>query len=279
MRTLNSKKKTDNKAEVFENPETGEYIGFSGKVKLYDTEVYIDTRSGQGYEEIIKKLNPLICKFASKYHFNGNSFDDTRHDVIVHILEGILKYDPRKETKLSSFLQMRVNRRLINEIRNNGRAFRNATFLNISTFSCTCSCGHNFVETVGKEEDIICPECSRRIEDLDCKNPINMYEVSESMLNYRYWDGEKDCNAYVNTDELLYNNHKVRPDVEAMNRCDMQKWLKDEDPRVVKIVELMYFHDYTVKAAAEQVGLTGAGANLKLKCLKNNKMVREIFGR
>src|SRR5271169_3035249 len=114
MKTINSKKTaTKQKAvETFHDPRTKEYVGFRGLVRLYDEDIYIDTRTGKGYDEVIKKLSALVRKFMSRFHFNGNSSADTKHDIIVHILEGIPKYNPDRNTKLSTFIEMRVGRRL-----------------------------------------------------------------------------------------------------------------------------------------------------------------------
>lgn len=274
MKTINSKNSV--KFSFFTDPTTDKYIGFAGPIKVYSTEIFVDTRSGKGYDKVIKNLEPMIYNFAAKYHFNGNTFDDNRHDVIVHILEGIPKYDPRREMKLSSFIQMRVARRLINELRDKSRNYRNATFLNISTYSVSCPCGHGFVETVSTNEDFCCPECNKTV-DSGSKTPINIQEVNESTLGCV--DDDPDLHAYFNVDESIYHSKSNRPDEITMNKSDMSKWLGQEDPRVARIVELIYFNDYSITAAAKEVGLTGAGANIKLKNLRNNKVVKELFNR
>jgi hypothetical protein len=69
----------------------------------------------------------------------------------------------------------------------------------------------------------------------------------------------------------VFGNNTNNIDNEVIFLHDIKKWLVDEDPRVIEMVELIYFHDYSVKAAAEIVGLSGAGANMKLKDLSKNK--------
>ena len=58
MKTINSKK--TNEVEIFHDHRTKECIGFCGSVRLYDVDIYIDTRNGQGYDEVIKKLSALV---------------------------------------------------------------------------------------------------------------------------------------------------------------------------------------------------------------------------
>lgn len=276
MKTINGKKHDKNCEEIqlFVDQETDEVCDFAGVVELYDSKVYIDTRDGTGYDLVIEKLKPLICKFAVKYRFAGNTFDDTRHDIIVHILEGIPKYNPQKNAKLSTFIEMRVNRRLINELRNRSRISRNATYLNVGMFNVSCDCGRNFVIKVDKLGYRKCLDCCRLISDIKKKVPINTPEINESMLTPSGL--YENCN---DSNTLTINNEPEQIDEDAIFTLDMKNWLKDEDPRVVKIVELIYFKDYSIKAAAEEVGLSGAGANMKLKDLSKNKMVRELFGR
>ncbi len=276
MKTINSKKNTQSHEDFryFIDEETGECSGFAGTVTLYDSKIYVDTRTGIGYKEVIEKLKPLIHKLANRYHFNGNLFEDTRQDIIVHILEGIPKYDPHKDTKLSTFIEMRVNRRLINEIRNRSRISKNATYLKVGVFNVQCDCGHSFIHKLGEFYEIKCHECGRVIDDNTKKMPMTIPEVSESML--------RPGGLYENMPD--YQDPIIGDEAECIDESvifmhDMRKWLENEDPRVVKILELIYFQDYSIKAAAEEVGLSGAGANMKLKELANNKLVRELFNR
>jgi len=275
MKTINSKKHSqpDESVQFFVNQKTNMRSGFSGTVALYDSEVYVDTRDGTGYKEVIEKLKPLIHKLAGKYHFNGNSFEDTKHDVIVHILEGIPKYDPNKNTKLSTFIEMRVNRRLINDIRDRSRISRNATYLNVGMFSVTCKCGRNFIVKLGNESQRQCVECGSPISEVIKKIPVNTPEINESMLSPGgVYDNLTGCQDIIGDEEKLI-------DEEVIFKCDMASWLRDEDPRVVKAIELLYFHDYTKSAAAREVGLTSTGLSMKLQELKDKRVVREIFGR
>jgi RNA polymerase sigma factor (sigma-70 family) len=281
MKTINSKRKSksDGAPEIFVDKKTSEYHGFAGNVMLYDSEIYIDTRTGTGYDEVLKKLRPLVHKLMSKFHFNGNASSDTKHDIIVHILEGIPKYDPRKNTKLSTFIEMRVNRRLINELRDKSRISRNATFLNVGTFHVVCQCGNDFVATISNSEENVatCPECGLSLEKAKKKVSVNTPEVNESML---YIDDElHQTTIQISDHDQIIREADKAVDDDVIFKHDMCKFLETADPRIIKIFELMYFHDYSIKAAAEEVGLSGAGANMKLKNLQDNKIIQELFDR
>ena len=261
MKTINKRKtKVSSNIKVFTDKQTGKNCGFAGEIEVYDSKIYIDTRNGTGYDKALKKLEPLVYKFASQFNFNGNTFDDTRHDIIVHILEGIPRYNPNKNTKLSTFIEMRVNRRLINDLRDQSRMSKNATFLNYGLYNIKCKCGTNFIEKLDNFTQCKCVGCDEHVDNAK-KIPIGVPEIS---IGGSYDD-------YSKSPEFL--------DDEAIFMCDMGQWLNDEDKRVVKIIELIYFGDYSIKAAAEKVGLSGAGANMKLKNLAKNKVVKEIFNR
>lgn len=274
MKTINGKK--HNNIEVFRNNETQEICGFAGTVELYDSKIYVDTRNGTGYDDVITKLRPLIHKLATKYKFSGNTIKDTKHDVIVHILEGIPKYDPSKNTKLSTFLEMRVNRRLINELRDKSRISKNATYLNTGLYNITCKCGNHFVVRCDPNctDHKACGECGEEITKNTKKLSVNTPEINESSLEF-----EDSYGDILSEQVATLDKNNTSFDINVIFMHDMKEWLKNEDPRIVKIIELMYFKDYSIKAAAETVGLSGAGANMKLKELARNRIVRELFGR
>jgi RNA polymerase sigma factor (sigma-70 family) len=275
MKNANNKENVKLKQdfEYFFNEENGGRIGFAGTVLLYDSEIYINTESGEGYKEVINKLEPLILKLACRYHINGNLFEDTKHDIIVHILEGIPKYNPEKNTKLSTFIEMRVNRRLINDIRDKNRISKNATYLNIGIFNISCKCGYSFIDKFGNGYETKCPKCNTIIGDGNKKTPMVMSEVNESSL----MPGTRDNTLEFK--DFTMNNNITNIDDNIIFICDINKWLKNKDPRLIRIIELIYFNDYSIKAAAEEVGLSSAGANIKLKELSKNKQVRELFDR
>jgi hypothetical protein len=167
---------------------------------------------------------------------------------------------------------MRVNRRLINELRNKNRSSKNATMLNINNYSITCSCGVNFMATINSEDKTTeCPGCGKNISR-GKKRAINISEVNETSLDM---SGEEIENLGCFSE---FRSNKIFSD-DIIKSQDLEKWLEQEDPRVIKIIELMCLYDYSVSSAAKQVGLTSAGANLKLKSLRRKKIVRDLFDR
>lgn len=284
MKTLNSKQK---EMQVF--LEENSIIGFAGSVDVYDSKIYVDTRTGQGYDQVIQKLDKLISYLATKYRFPGFTFEDGRQHVVVHILEGIPKFDPRKNVKLSTFIQMRVSRRLINELRNESRHAKNATMLNVQAYTFTCECNYSetIVVNVGEDVDGECAQCGKMFSKAKKtaitpnEIPISSYARCDFMGNAQAEERGSDMSLEFSEENefLQMQNYRSSMDENIIKSHDIQKWLSTEEPLVVKIVKLICLHDYSIKAAAEKVGISGAWANIKLKNLKNKNIVKEIFGR
>jgi len=278
MKTINANK--DKELEIFTDTNTNDYLGFAGWITVDNEAIYVDTRDGTGYDKIIVKMSKLIKYLATKYNFSGFTFEDAKQHVSLHIIEGMSKFDPRKEIKLSTFLQMRINRRLINEIRDDSRFYRNATMLNVQSYTVTCSCGGSFSITLNSDEDMSDRECAECGSSLGtaAKRAISHAELPiESAM-------EISDESYPHTTENMIKNTNIFGDPKDLSedniisRHDFREWLKDEDPRMIKVIELICFHDYSIKEAAAEAGISNAGANIKLKNLRKNKKIKEIFG-
>jgi RNA polymerase sigma factor (sigma-70 family) len=274
MKTLNSRKNKNS---------------FAGTVDVYDEKIYIDTDSGEGYDKVITKLDKLINFLAVKYRFHGFTFEDGRQHVTMHILEGIPKFDPTKGVKLSTFIQMMVARRLINELRNESKGSRNATFLNVRSYSCICTCGYNNNITISADDEIggNCDRCHAHLSGAKRIISVNPTEISldEHLRNMKHCakrtsDTDVFTSEFSDRNDFMQScNEKSAVDESVIISHDIQKWLATEDPLVVKLIELICFHDYSLKAAADEVGISRAWADVKLKQLKDKHIVREIFGR
>ena len=281
MKTINSK----NNTKIFTDPETGKYAGFAGTVELYSSSVYVDTRTGKGYDAVMKGLDRLISYLASKYRFDGFTFEDNRQHIAVHILECLPKYDPRHNVKLSSFVQTCVNNRLINEIRKQGRLTRNSTTLRICSYSVECAeCKSNFDITVSFDDDIknhTCNVCGYTIDETNIVR-INKPELSLGMVFAQRSkidrsnggiDDQSNCDSSDKSLPVLSNVPRALDD-EIIDKCDIEaliEELENDDPVIAKFVKLYCCEDYSIYAAAKAVGLSGTGATLKLKSLQQRR--------
>lgn len=250
--------------------------GFAGPVKVFKKEIYVNTKTGLGYDKVIKGLDKLINFLANKYHFDGFTIEDTKQHIVVHILEGIPKFDPRKNVKLSTFIQMRVSRRLINEIRNDSKRTKNATTLNVYSYTFNCVCESSETVILGAEKDLKrkCNNCGKNMVNVK-RNAIHPCEIPEN--NFLY-NGSSNI-EFSDKDRIFGPTNDYLLDEAVIYTYDINKWLENEDPVMAKVIELMCEKDYSINEAAKEVGISGAWVNVRLRNLKNKNIIKEIFGR
>ena len=227
-----------------------QYVGFCGVVSVRTKSVFIDTRTGQGYDEAIKDLRPMITFLAGRFNFDGFTLDDRLQHVTMMVLEGIPKYDPTQTTKLATFLQMRVGRRLVNEIRDRNKPRKNASSLNNQAFTYRCVCGNEDFETTKQP-------CSQ------CGLPVSTYHV--------HWVKQ----AALSMDDL--DGYCVAREHTDANDLDLRRALDREDPTVQSIVYMIYRDDYTVKDIASKLSMSPANVYLKLNGLRHNHKLHEAI--
>lgn len=282
MKTINTR---SDKIEIFSDSITGKQTGFKGSVEIFGEPVYIDTRTGIGYESTLKKLAPCISKLSSKYSFDNAGFvlDDVKQHIAVLMLEKMPKYNSGFSTKLSTFLYTCAERQLINEVRNLNNSIRNATTLNVTTYSVICGCKSQFVATVSNEvgpESIICSSCDDTIKN------ARVYTINrpESPILVHTDNGEStpgatNQNMISDTNKVFIKDTKAHQNDWAILRHDINQWISTEPADIQRLIEMVCVQDYSVVAAAKELNISHTGATNKLRNLKKKRRVREIFGR
>ena len=255
---------------------------FDGVMGVLDSKIYVNSKTKEGYMRVVNKMAPVIHKYAVKF-LSYNDIEDVKQDIIVHILESIPKYSPSKGTKLSTFLEMRIYRMLVNIVRNDNRMSKNATSLNIMACSIECSeCNARFVVQVASGEEVSCNICGSSISttnrrhtiairpslfsDNKLKNKIDLTGITIS-LEANIPDDGSSTHSRMNMEDLV------------MFEADMSKAMLDEDQDVINIINLIYEQDHSIDSAADELGIPGSSANFKIKKLSRKKIIRDIFGR
>lgn len=264
MKTINTKK-SGNKDEVLTNKNTDIQYGFAGMAKIYDSEVYIDTRDGTGYDKAIVKFKPLINRLSKKYNFRGNTIEDTKHDIIIHILEGIQDYNPEKNMKLSTFIEMRASKRIINSVRKQCQLSNNATFVNLGLYNVICDCGYTFRAKIVEVDNITCPSCGNEINS----NNFRFVGFGESQENDRKHEA----------DIRVFNEVGKSIDEEVIFNHDMSNALKNEDIETKSLVGYIYHEGLSITGAAQKSNILPASANKKLKRLGEKDKIQKVFGK
>lgn len=285
MKVINLNKKV----EIFRDPKTNKYIGFAGNIELYNKNIFIDTRDGTGYDNIIKELDKNINYLSYKYNLSnlGYTFEDTKQHIIMRILEGIPKYNPENKMSLSTFLFMIVERRIINEIRNSNTDSKNPTVLRTSLYTINCKCGNKFIiSTSGddKVEENICYLCNNTLENAKIFSiSVPSESIEDVTAFYSKLNKEKiHLNDVISENDFyipLVFGYKPKLEDQVAIKVDMEKFTRSEDPKIKKLINLVCFNDYSIKAAAKVVGMSHTGATNKLAQLKRKKIIRDLFGR
>lgn len=254
---------------------------FSGEIEIYNDKIYIDTKSGKGYDELIKKLEKFINYMAFKYDLEGQENDDMKQNIVVHILESLNKFDPNKGMKLSTFLQMRIYRQIINEIRDQGLSCNNPTILKTKLYSASCNCGNKFTIVLHDDDNIsdcLCNNCNERV---DSKKSFQINAPPISINSIRDCFDKSIANNVLCSDNdnigIIANHPKKFAD-EVERKLDLQKFFNQQDPKMCEALNMICFDDRSIKDAAAKVGMSYSGLSNKIKKLKGSNKLREVLG-
>lgn len=235
--------------------DNDKYIGFSGVIRIKNKDININTKTGLGYDKVICELKDMINYLSNKFNLESFTKEDNKQNIILKILEGIPKFHPHKEMQLSTFLQMRISRKLINETRDANIYKRNATLLNVHNFSYKCECGNI---TTGSSGAINICSCGARL-----KKTRKLWSKS-------------------NTISLEFDGYTCffdkQSDIERkFIQLDLDASLIDEKEEIKNIVKLIYYGGFTIKEVAESLEMNKNSVYLKLKELKNNNKIKDLF--
>jgi len=80
----------------------------------------------------------------------------------------------------------------------------------------------------------------------------------------------------VSEDDTIYNVRRVSQSSVDF-QISLKKLLKKINPDTARIIELVYFEDYSIKDAAKEVGLSGWAASMRLKKLASKQSFKDFF--
>lgn len=219
---------------------------FSGYAKMYNEIFYVDTTTGEGIDKVLKKIDPLLCGYASKTYLASANFDDIKHELIIITINGIKKYDPTKEVALSTFLHEHIKNKLISKLRNNSKLSRHS---NIFKLPVENDYGYKVIEQELSFGELYLDGGSSRGKTEE--KPINKIPDDGRMESF---SGAKKITNYE----------------ESTFRVSVEKILKDIHPTTAEIIRLVCFEDYSIKDAGAKVGLPHWAANNRIKNMAKN---------
>lgn len=220
--------------------------GFKSYVQVYDETYYVDTFSGEGLDKVLKKMDPLISKYASTTYIPSYSFEDVKHEITILTLEGIQYFEPNRGVKLSTFLQTHLHNKIISKI---------------------------------KSENKMSNDAFNYFDKTDPANKKNKRARKELHFSQFIKPGEPDEPGFENSipdDGGLYSTPCSDYDLVDFE-TSLLKISSKLDLKTRKIIELVYFEDYSIKDAAATVGLSGWAASMRLKKLAMRGTFKTIF--
>lgn len=227
--------------------------GYRAYVEVYDDKFYVDTNTGEGFDKVLAKIDPLLNKFASTMYIPGYKFEDAKSELSIIALEGIMAFDPHRDVKLSTFLHKHLNNKKISFLKSENKMSNDAYAL----------------QTKGNKEESG-PKIRKVREELYFSQfkPVNGFDSQNVPFENTISEDGK-----TGSDSTLIKNKLEKSEFEK----SLDKVCQKLDDKTRKIIELMYYNDYSIKDAADEVGLSGWAASMRLKKLAEKSCIRDIF--
>ena len=248
--------------------------GYEGIVEMYEEKVYVNTKTKAGYARVLERIDPLICKWASKTYMSGYYFEDIKQELSLIIIEGIDSFNPDKKVKLSTFLHTHLRNKLISKLKSVNKLSNDAYGLSETGKVEMCSCGG----VLKKAPDIgyECAECGSLHKQIYRRSREEL--IFSSMPKVDPGSGEEYGefqNSLANSDGLYTGTGTWYNEVELeMTIAKLSKMIDDKTFAILKMVCL---EGYSIKDAAAEVDLTGWAASMRLKKLGKYKIISDLL--
>ncbi len=253
---------------------------FIGNALIYDEEIYINTITGEGYDLVIKKMKKYIDWYSGKIRLSGFEREDIKQLIVLILLDGIRRYNPKLKIKLSTFLYVHIKNRIVSRIKEETRQSLNATY-NEQYYRCMCVCGTYVMIRRKDLNNITCKSCLSSMNTNWIIRPEHFDPISlDNLLSFANEnDSDKISSAYYNGQKNGFIDFFGHIDeIDDIDRTlDVDNIFKNEDAITRKIANLIYEQDYSITDAASTVGLTCWAASVRLKKLSNKKYIKEHF--
>jgi len=246
---------------------------FEGIVEMYEEEVWINTRTKEGYTRVLERIDPLLCKWASKTYMSGYTFEDIKQELSLIIIEGINAYNPSKKVKLSTFLHTHLRNKLVSKLKSVNKLSNDAYGLSEKSKLEICTCGGVITKGVSC---YTCNECGAQHKQIYRRSREEL--IFSAMPKTDPGSGEEYGefqNSLSNSDGLYSGGTSSYDDVEL--EMAIGKLSKVIDDKTLMILKMVCLEGYSIKDAANNVGLTGWAASMRLKKLSRYKIINDLL--
>jgi len=253
---------------------------FEGNVRLYNEEFYVNANTGEGLDRVLKKIDPLLFKMSNSLFIPNYAPEDLKQELAIIAIEGVRSYDSTKNVKLSTFLHIHLHNKIISKIRSKNKLSNNAFSVSEDiSLPSTCECGSGSFKIETRDGSEISRECiscdkTYKKEIRTAKKEVLFSEIGARMS--ANLDEEVLFVDSIGSDESIFNSGKNSED-ELEAEASISSVCQGLDDKTSKILRLISLEDYSIKDAAEEVGLSPWAANLRLKNLSRNKKIRDML--
>jgi len=250
---------------------------YEGNIQMYEETIYVSTITKQGYEKILKKIDPLIRSMSSKVYIPGYAFEDIKQEISRIAIEGIDSYDPSKKVRLSTFLHIHLRNKVISLIKHHNKISNDASF-SLDLDLGQCECGGKFVQKKQENNDIlletaICASCGKVTGQSYRRSREEI--VFSSIGSTEAADEQTDFQSTLSTDDNFYakDGYSGDIDIEAV----LKKVREEIDPSTAHVLKRICMDGISIKDAASEVGMTGWTASVRIKKLAENEEIRALL--
>lgn len=258
---------------------------FSGKVKVYNEEFFVDSNSGKGLDKVLAKIDPLLFKMSKSLFIPGYSPEDVKQELAILAIEGVRSYDSTKNVKLSTFLHIHLHNKIISKIRSKNKLSNNAFIISENqSLPDVCECGSADFQIKMRDDVEIARECNScekvyKKEIKTAKKEVLFSEIDKKIESSGGSGSEDGKLSFINSipDDGSVFTPRMSPDEQIEIETSIDSICEGLDEKTSKILKMISLEDYSIKDAAEEVGLSPWAANIRIKNLSRNKKIKDML--
>lgn len=240
---------------------------------MYEEKIYINTKTGEGTDRVVRKIMPLIEGMASRSHINGYTFEDIKQEICLLVVDGVKKYDPSRDVKLSTFLHWHLKNKFITKLKSLNTMANDATSMKDGKIEA-CSCGGKIEKDSGSSV-FVCSSC-KKVHKAVYRSSRRELIFSEMKLGSNEDDDNGDYINYISTDDSMFPSRFGN--ISGLEtKIFFEKLESVLDEKTAKILRKFCIEGTTMQEAAKSVGMTGWAASVRLKRINKNPMAKKII--
>ena len=240
-------------------------------VEMYEESIFVSTLTKQGYDRVLERIDPLMCKWAMKTYMPGYTFDDIKQELSLIIIEGINSFDPSKKVKLSSFLHTHLKYKLLSKLKSVNKLSNDAYSLKPSSALCSCGGVIKVVETFAK-----CYQCGSEHNISYRKSREELIFSAMPKTNPGSGEEYAEFESSLSESDNLYRSPRSNHDAVDLKMA-ISSLRSTVDDKTFQILKMVCLEGYSIKDAGQSVGLTGWAASMRLKKLDRNRVIRDLL--